>query len=109
MFQCSLFLLSYISTISYTQTNGPNIVFIMVDDSGWGNWGYHNNGTNGEIITPNVDSLARTGLILNRHYVHYVSSPTRTSFQSRRLPVHRNIEKGVHTRKKNELPINYTC
>ena len=31
------------------------------------------------------------GLQLNRHYVHYVCCPTRSSFHSGRLPVHVNV------------------
>ena len=82
----------------------------MIDDSGWGNWGYNNNGTNGEINTPNVDSLAKGGLILNRHYVHYVCSPTRSSFQSGRLPVHCNLNNaGASSNLYSGVPPNYTC
>ena len=43
----------------------PNIVFILADDLGYGEVGY-----NGQKIirTPNVDRLAREGMILTRHY-----------------------------------------
>ena len=100
----------WISTIFAQSDKGPNIVFIMIDDSGWGNWGYHNNGTNGEIKTPNVDALARGGLILDRHYVHYVCSPTRSSLQSGRLPVHVNVNNAeAATNLYSGVPPNYTC
>ena len=109
-YYCVFCLLLCIMSISFGQTQSPNIVFIMVDDSGWGNWGYHNNGTNGEIATPNVDSLAKDGLILDRHYVHYVCSPTRSSFQSGRLPVHCNVNNAeASTNVYSGVPINYTC
>eukprot|EP01084_Bolivina_argentea_P254031 426954_1 len=67
----------------------PNIVFIMADDLGWGNVGYHNK-ANSEISTPNIDYLVANGLQLNRHYVDPECSPSRSSFQSGRLPVHVN-------------------
>ena len=93
-----------------SSTIGPNIVFIMIDDSGWGNWGFHNNGTNEEIQTPNVDLLASNGLILNRHYVHYVCSPTRSSLQSGRLPVHVNLNNTMSAQNLySGIPPNYTC
>lgn len=69
----------------------PNIIFLLVDDLGWGNVGYHSP-TNPEINTPNIDRLAtQEGLRLNRHYVHFSCGPTRSSFQSGRLPAHVNL------------------
>mgnify|MGYP006281429567 CR=1 FL=1 len=54
----------------------PNIVFILADDLGYGEVGY-----NGQKIirTPNVDRLAREGMVLTRHYAgNAVCSPSRT-------------------------------
>ena len=59
----------------------------MADDLGWGNVGFHND-VDDLINTPNIDSLATSGLILSRHYVYSGCSPSRSSFQSGRLPVH---------------------
>eukprot|EP01084_Bolivina_argentea_P151770 264874_1 len=65
----------------------PNIFIIYADDLGWGNVGWHN--PNKEIITPNLDQLAKNeGLILDRHYVHYVCQPSRSALMSGRLPCH---------------------
>ena len=70
----------------------PNILFILVDDLGWGDVGFHNldRKPDPEIMTPNLDVLATRngGLILNRHYVHSSCTGTRTALQSGRLPVH---------------------
>eukprot|EP01083_Nonionella_stella_P316956 1151965_1 len=71
----------------------PNVLFIMADDLGWANVGYHNS-ENEEVNTPNIDYLALNGLQLNRHYVDAECSPTRSSFQSGRLPVHVNQNNG---------------
>ena len=65
----------------------PNIVFIMLDDLGWGNVGYHNPG-NLQINTPNIDALVSEGLELNRFYAHWSCTPSRSSFQTGRLPIH---------------------
>ena len=36
----------------------PNIIFILADDLGWADVGYHDS----QIKTPNIDKLAKTGL-----------------------------------------------
>ena len=55
----------------------PNVVIILADDSGWGD--YSSNG-NTNLKTPNIDSLARDGVKLDRFYVCPVCSPTRAEF-----------------------------
>lgn len=60
--------------------NLPNIVFIMADDLGWGDVGFHG----GNAPTPNLDRLAREGLELAAHYVAPVCSPTRTGLMTGR-------------------------
>ena len=51
----------------------PNLVFIMADDLGWADVGFHG----GSAPTPNLDRLVATGLELTEHYVAPVCSPTR--------------------------------
>jgi len=85
MFALSIWLLSAVSATRGAMR--PNIVFIMADDLGWGNVGWHNP-RNRQIKTPNLDALAATGLELTRMYVYRGCAPTRSSFQSGRLPVH---------------------
>jgi len=43
----------------------PNIVFIIADDMGWADVGYHGS----EIETPNIDRLAKEGVRFKQHYV----------------------------------------
>ncbi len=64
----------------------PNIVFILADDLGYGEVGY-----NGQKIirTPNVDRLAREGMILTRHYCgNAVCAPSRTVLMTGMNPGH---------------------
>lgn len=64
----------------------PNIVFILADDLGYGEVGY-----NGQKIirTPNIDRLAREGMILTRHYSgNAVCAPSRTVLMTGRNPGH---------------------
>jgi len=58
----------------------PNILFILADDLGWGDVGFHH----GNVPTPNLDRLAVDGLELMQHYVYPVCSPTRCALLSGR-------------------------
>lgn len=52
-----------------TADKKPHIVFMMVDDWGWANAGYHRDTPTKDIQTPNIDSLVKQGLQLDQHYV----------------------------------------
>lgn len=60
----------------------PNILFIVADDLGWSDVGWHD----GFAKTPNLDQLVRTGIELDQHYVQPVCTPTRTALMSGRYP-----------------------
>ena len=51
----------------------PNILILLVDDAGWGDFGFHGSA----IRTPTVDALAREGVELDRFYTFPVCTPTR--------------------------------
>jgi hypothetical protein len=68
----------------------PHILLLVMDDWGWANVGFHNNAS--DIVTPNFDSLVKRGIELDRNYVFKFCSPTRSSIQSGRLPVHVNTQ-----------------
>ena len=62
----------------------PNVVLVMADDQGWGDTGYNGHP---ELTTPNLDSLAASGLRFNRFYTaHFNCSPTRASVMTGRHP-----------------------
>lgn len=60
----------------------PNIVFILADDMGWADVGYHGS----TIRTPHIDRLAQEGVRFDRHYVMPTCTPTRVGFLSGRYP-----------------------
>ncbi|MBL9123805.1 MAG: arylsulfatase [Planctomycetaceae bacterium] len=60
----------------------PNVLFIVADDLGWSDVGWHG----GFGKTPHLDELVRTGIELDQHYVQPVCTPTRTALLSGRYP-----------------------
>ncbi len=62
----------------------PNVVIIVTDDQGWGDVGYNGNPV---IKTPNIDLLAREGIVFNHFYVSAVCSPTRAEILTGRYAV----------------------
>ena len=68
----------------------PHIVFMMVDDWGWADVGYHLDSPSKEVVTPNIDSIVKEGLQLDQHYVFNWCSPSRSAFLTGRVPIHVN-------------------
>ncbi|OWF52331.1 Arylsulfatase B [Mizuhopecten yessoensis] len=71
-----LYTLAFVVTI--TDAKQPHIVFMVADDYGWNDVGFHNP----DMITPNIDKLAYEGVILNQSYVQPVCSPSRHAFMT---------------------------
>jgi arylsulfatase A-like enzyme len=58
-----------------TQGEKPNVIYIVLDDSGYSDLGAYGS----EIKTPNIDRLAENGLRYNNFHVTPLCSPTRAS------------------------------
>ncbi|MCZ9884929.1 arylsulfatase [Arthrobacter sp. B2a2-09] len=56
-------------------TGAPNVIVIVLDDTGWSDFGCFGS----EIATPNIDSLADEGVRFNNFHVTPLCSPTRAS------------------------------
>ena len=61
----------------------PNIVFVLADDYGFNDIGYHGS----EINTPVLDGLAAEGLKLENYYVQPICTPTRSQLMTGRYQV----------------------
>lgn len=72
-----LFAFLSLATWAAAESPKPNVVVFLADDAGWGD--YSQNG-NRMVATPNIDSIARTGVTLDRFYVCPVCAPTRAEF-----------------------------
>ena len=81
----------------------PHIVMLLADDFGWGNIGYHHDSP--EVKTPQLDALKTDGIELTRHYAYKFCSPSRSAFQSGRLPVHVNTQNAEPTVRNPDDPI----
>lgn len=62
---------------SGSEGDRPNVIVILTDDQGWGDLSLHGNPN---LLTPNIDSLARQGAEVEHFYVCAVCSPTRAEF-----------------------------
>ncbi|MBT5059824.1 MAG: sulfatase-like hydrolase/transferase [Gemmatimonadetes bacterium] len=60
----------------------PNILYILADDLGWGDVGFHG----APIRTPILDRLATDSVELTQHYVCPMCTPTRASLLTGRHP-----------------------
>ncbi len=69
----------------------PNIIFMMADDLGWGDVGFHGS----RIATPNLDKLAERSTQLDQFYVQPVCSPTRGALMTGRYPIRLGLQCGV--------------
>ncbi|XP_071841442.1 arylsulfatase B-like [Apostichopus japonicus] len=69
----------------------PHIVFILADDYGFHDIGYHNN----KVLTPNLDTLASTGIRLDNYYVQPICTPTRSQLMSGRYQIHTGLQHGI--------------
>ncbi|QIG49015.1 arylsulfatase [Nordella sp. HKS 07] len=65
------------------QVKKPNVVFFLVDNVGWGNFGAYG----GTIPTPRIDALAREGIRFNNYNVEVQCTPSRAAILTGRHPV----------------------
>jgi arylsulfatase A-like enzyme len=61
----------------------PNIVFILLDNVGWGNFGVYG----GTMPTPCIDKMANEGIRFNNYNVEAQCTPTRSAIMTGRHPV----------------------
>ena len=86
--------LTYVLPLVQGATRLPNFIVAVVDDLGWNGLGFNSyaasatKGDNSEVITPTIDQLAQSGVILDNFYAYKFCSPSRASFLTGRLPGH---------------------
>lgn len=73
----------------------PNIVWLLIDDMGYGDPGAFGGGANIGAATPNMDALAREGLKLTSTYSQPTCTPTRSAILTGRLPVRTGLTRPI--------------
>ncbi len=85
--------------------NRPNVLFIFVDDSGWGDfscYGNTNKTATGGPITPNIDRLAAEGIRFTQGYVASpICSPSRTAVLTGMEPARYAIYSFLNSKSEN--------
>src|SRR5262245_44604999 len=69
----------------------PNILVVLMDDVGWGDFGCYGGGVAVGAPTPNIDRLAREGLMLTSCYSEPSCTPSRASLMTGRLPMRHGL------------------
>ena len=78
-----IIILAFVSVVN-SKLSQPHILFVLVDDLGWSDVGFHGS----KIKTPNIDRLAGEGVVLDNYYVQPICTPTRGALLSGRYPIH---------------------
>ncbi|KRB58302.1 arylsulfatase [Rhizobium sp. Root708] len=73
----------------------PNIVWLVVDDMGYGDPGAFGGGAAVGAATPNMDRLAAEGLKLTSTYSQATCTPTRSAILTGRLPVRTGLTRPI--------------
>ncbi|XP_034565159.1 arylsulfatase B-like [Notolabrus celidotus] len=84
-FLTALFLLGSSVVLGAEQ---PNIVFVLADDFGWYDVGYHES----DIKTPNLDKLSAGGVRLENYYVQPLCTPSRNQLMTGRYQIHTGMQ-----------------
>ncbi|XP_067838761.1 arylsulfatase B [Heptranchias perlo] len=86
--ESALRLLYFLSLFSVSNGSRPHIVFILADDYGWNDIGYHGS----QIQTPVLDKLSAEGVRLENYYVQPLCTPSRCQLLTGRYQIHTGFQ-----------------
>lgn len=86
-----LAVLALATVFAKAEDNKPNIVYIVADDLGWKDVGFHGS----DIKTPNLDNLASGGAKLEQFYAQPMCTPTRACLMTGRYPLRYGLQTAV--------------
>ena len=100
------YLIAVLYTISMVNSSKPNIVFVLADDFGFNDIGYHGNNHLSQIKTSFLDSLAMSGVRLENYYIQPICTPSRSQLMSGRYQIHTGLQHYVlKPQQPNGLPL----
>jgi arylsulfatase A-like enzyme len=77
--------------VSAQPASKPNILYVVADDLGWADVGFHG----AEIKTPTLDQLANDGATLDQFYGQPMCTPTRAALMTGRYPLRYGLQSFV--------------
>lgn len=75
----------------------PNILIMLVDDMGYGDPGCYGGGIMIGAPTPNIDNIAKSGLLLTSTYSQPTCTPTRAAIMTGRIPARSGLTRPILT------------
>jgi len=76
----------FLATSIVQAADKPNILFIVSDDTGYGDLGPYGGGEGRGMPTPNIDKMAADGMTLFTFYAQPSCTPGRAAMQTGRIP-----------------------
>jgi arylsulfatase len=81
---------------SFTNRHGgkqPNVLVVLMDDVGWGDFGCYGGGVAVGAPTPNIDALAARGMRFTSAYSEPSCTPSRATMLTGRLPMRHGLQR----------------
>jgi len=83
---CACAAMSLAALPALAQEQKPNILFIVSDDTGYGDLGAYGGGEGRGMPTPNIDRMANEGMTFFSFYAQPSCTPGRAAMQTGRIP-----------------------